>query len=100
MDERDARPPYRLGALTALAVFGLYLLTLAPTVQYWDAPEYMAAAHSFGIPHPPGNPLFVLMAHVWGLLPLAADYGKDRKSTRLNSSHMSISYAVFCLKKK
>src|SRR5690242_21486117 len=25
---------------------------------------------------------------------------KDRKSTRLNSSHMSISYAVFCLKKK
>src|SRR6266480_5039638 len=26
--------------------------------------------------------------------------GGDRKSTRLNSSHMSISYAVFCLKKK
>src|SRR5437899_8195095 len=29
--------------------------------------------------------------------PLAA---KDRKSTRLNSSHLGISYAVFCLKKK
>src|SRR5690242_20820865 len=28
------------------------------------------------------------------------DAGEDRKSTRLNSSHMSISYAVFCLKKK
>src|SRR5690242_21438307 len=27
-------------------------------------------------------------------------YLQDRKSTRLNSSHMSISYAVFCLKKK
>src|SRR6266480_7348652 len=27
-------------------------------------------------------------------------YQRDRKSTRLNSSHMSISYAVFCLKKK
>src|SRR5690242_20991008 len=27
-------------------------------------------------------------------------FGEDRKSTRLNSSHMSISYAVFCLKKK
>src|SRR5699024_11254750 len=26
--------------------------------------------------------------------------GEDRKSTRLNSSHVSISYAVFCLKKK
>src|SRR5690242_20923716 len=33
-------------------------------------------------------------AHV----PAPAD--RDRKSTRLNSSHMSISYAVFCLKKK
>src|SRR5690242_20860170 len=31
---------------------------------------------------------------------LAAEIGADRKSTRLNSSHMSISYAVFCLKKK
>src|ERR1039458_10564364 len=31
-----------------------------------------------------------LMSNVWG----------DRKSTRLNSSHLGISYAVFCLKKK
>src|SRR5438477_5452197 len=28
------------------------------------------------------------------------EFSLDRKSTRLNSSHMSISYAVFCLKKK
>src|SRR5437870_10105222 len=34
-----------------------------------------------------------------GRLPCAAA-GKDRKSTRLNSSHVAISYAVFCLKKK
>src|SRR5258707_10288904 len=27
------------------------------------------------------------------------EYGRDRKSTRLNSSHANISYAVFCLKK-
>src|SRR3712207_7600342 len=30
----------------------------------------------------------------------AAPEGRDRKSTRLNSSHANISYAVFCLKKK
>src|SRR5690606_41660985 len=35
--------------------------------------------------------------HGTGLVPLAAP---DRKSTRLNSSHVKISYAVFCLKKK
>src|SRR2546430_4116361 len=31
---------------------------------------------------------------------LGIDFEKDRKSTRLNSSHSQISYAVFCLKKK
>src|SRR5256885_8680159 len=31
---------------------------------------------------------------------IAASLGQDRKSTRLNSSHLVISYAVFCLKKK
>src|SRR5699024_11843123 len=35
-----------------------------------------------------------VLLHLLGLL------GEDRKSTRLNSSHVSISYAVFCLKKK
>src|SRR3712207_8204535 len=33
-------------------------------------------------------------------VPLEADGPEDRKSTRLNSSHANISYAVFCLKKK
>src|SRR3712207_7165084 len=36
-----------------------------------------------------------LVAHA-----VAHDHGLDRKSTRLNSSHANISYAVFCLKKK
>src|SRR3712207_8598745 len=34
------------------------------------------------------------------LHPLLPAGGEDRKSTRLNSSHANISYAVFCLKKK
>src|SRR2546430_13046684 len=34
----------------------------------------------------------------WGLT--ATEHSEDRKSTRLNSSHSQISYAVFCLKKK
>src|SRR6267143_2830956 len=34
------------------------------------------------------------------LAPMAGNLNGDRKSTRLNSSHSSISYAVFCLKKK
>src|SRR5688572_32170467 len=34
------------------------------------------------------------------LWPVEAELERDRKSTRLNSSHSQISYAVFCLKKK
>src|SRR5438552_16567799 len=68
-------PPYGAAALVTLLVFVLYAVTLAPTVQLWDTPEYETAARVLGIPHPPGNPLFVLLAHVWGLIPLAADYG-------------------------
>src|SRR2546429_6151737 len=35
-----------------------------------------------------------------GGVPVVEAHGRDRKSTRLNSSHGYISYAVFCLKKK
>src|SRR5262245_62605265 len=35
-----------------------------------------------------------------GAAPWHPAHGADRKSTRLNSSHLGISYAVFCLKKK
>src|SRR5690625_5499312 len=35
-----------------------------------------------------------------GALEVVEKIEKDRKSTRLNSSHVAISYAVFCLKKK
>jgi len=68
------RPPYGWAGATALAVLAIYIATLAPTTAFWDTSEYIAAAKVLGIPHPPGNPLFVLLAHVWGLLPLAEAY--------------------------
>src|SRR5882762_9196686 len=70
------KPPYLMAACVSVGALILYILTLAPTTQFWDTSEYIAAANTLGIPHPPGNPLFVLMAHVWGLLPLAKAYAE------------------------
>jgi hypothetical protein len=67
-------PPYRWALATFALVLLIYALTLAPTTAFWDASEYIAAAYVLGIPHPPGNPLFVILAHVFGLLPLAESY--------------------------
>ncbi len=68
MDNSQWKPPY----LAAMGVFALvltgYVLTLAPTVTFWDAGELIAAVHTLGIPHPPGTPLFVLLGHVWSMM--------------------------------
>src|SRR5678815_4520738 len=67
----DDHPPYREAFLAGAAVLGLYLLTLSPTTAMWDASEYIAAAYTFGLPHPPGNPLFVIIGRAFSVLPIA-----------------------------
>ena len=67
----DDTPPYREAIVAGGAVLALYLLTLSPTTAMWDASEYIAAAYTFGLPHPPGNPLFVIIGRVFSVLPIA-----------------------------
>ena len=55
--QKMERPPYLWGVAAALSAFLLYALTLAPTTAFWDASEYIATAHTLGIPHPPGEPV-------------------------------------------
>jgi hypothetical protein len=68
LDEGAYRPPYLAAAVAAAAVWALYAITLAPTTAFWDTSEYIATAHIMGIPHPPGNPTFVVLARAWELL--------------------------------
>ena len=69
--ELDYRPSYLAASIAGAAVFVLYLLTLAPTTSMWDTSEYITAAYTLGLPHPPGNPLFVLIGRVFAILPIA-----------------------------
>ncbi|HEY6826974.1 MAG TPA: DUF2723 domain-containing protein, partial [Gemmatimonadaceae bacterium] len=69
----DERPSYGVAAAVAAVIFGLYLLTMAPSTAMWDTSEYIAAAYTFGLPHPPGNPLFVIVGRVFSILPIAGN---------------------------
>ena len=64
----ETSPPYVWAGATAAVVGLLYAVTLAPTTAFWDTSEYIATAHIMGIPHPPGNPLFVVLARTWDIL--------------------------------
>jgi hypothetical protein len=64
----EERAPYLAALGVFLVVLTGYVWTLAPSVTFWDAGEFIAAAKILGIPHPPGTPLFVLLGHVFGQL--------------------------------
>ncbi len=61
-------------AQAALSVGGIllvvYVATGAPLLTFWDAAEFATAIGTFGIPHPPGTPLYVAIgSSLWLLLP-------------------------------
>jgi hypothetical protein len=70
--DRDYRPSYLAAAVASVLVFILYLVTLSPSTAMWDTSEYITAAQVLGLPHPPGNPLFVLLGRVFAILPIAS----------------------------
>src|SRR5256885_10699205 len=85
------RPPPR----STLFPYTTLFRSVAPRGVAWNAwsPEAVAAAREAG------QPVVVDFTATW--CPTCNTIVKpDRKSTRLNSSHLVISYAVFCLKKK
>jgi len=59
-----------MASASFLFVFIFYLKTMAPSVTFWDAGEFIAASYTLSIPHPPGTPLFVIIGRVLSALPL------------------------------
>jgi hypothetical protein len=61
-------PVWGWALVSSAFVLGLYVITLAPTTAFWDTSEYIATAWIVGIPHPPGNALFVMVGRAWAVL--------------------------------
>lgn len=67
----------KLNRIIAISIFVVslvtYILTLSPTVVFWDVGEFCAAAFLMQVPHPPGAPLFLLIARVFSMFPISPD---------------------------
>src|SRR5688572_31920877 len=77
--------------------------TLFPYTTLFRSGKLAAMARADGhavIEIPGGQPPRTALGYMLVPVIVACERLKDRKSTRLNSSHSQISYAVFCLKKK
>src|SRR5262252_3863315 len=60
------------GLIVFIASLSVYSFTLAPTVTLVDSGELIVAAKSLGVAHPPGFPLYVLLAHLATLIPIGS----------------------------
>ena len=74
-DESNGRiRPFPAELVCAGAVFVatllLYSWTLAPTVTLTDSGELIVVARGLGVAHPPGFPLWIVLAHLASLVPL------------------------------
>ena len=47
--------------LVFLSAFAVYLISGAPSLSFWDSGEYITCSSILGIPHPPGNPFYIML---------------------------------------
>jgi len=80
--------------ITAAVVFAVsltqFLLTVQPSVPFWDPGELSAAAYMLEVPHPPGGPLFSLIGRVFFMLPIPGDIGLRMNLISVVASALSV----------
>ncbi len=70
----DYRKQTRLfGAIVWLVALLTYGLTVAPTASFWDCGEFIATANELEVPHPPGAPLYLVVARLFAMLAPSSD---------------------------
>lgn len=76
---RSSRSLLLNGSGVVLLSLLVYILTLAPGVMYTDSGELAGACYFFGVAHPTGYPLFVILGHLWTMIakPLGVIYSMN-----------------------
>ncbi len=62
------------GLAASILAFVAYIFTVSPTIYGGDSGDLISAAAVLGVPHPPGYPLWTMLAFLFGKLPLAISY--------------------------
>ncbi len=86
-----------IALLIFIATGIVYYLTVQPSVSFWDCGEYLATAYNLQIPHPPGAPLFLLLARFFSMLPIATNIAFRMNLISVLTSAVSASMLYFII---
>jgi hypothetical protein len=78
------------GAVVFLISLVQFVLTVQPSVSFWDPGELSAASRMLEVPHPPGGPLFLLVGRLFYMLPFPGDLGLRMNMVSVLASASSV----------
>lgn len=64
----DKKLNLAIGVVTFAFALLVYYLTMARSLSFWDAGEYITCSSILGVPHPPGNPFYILLGRFMTIL--------------------------------
>ena len=79
-----------IGAVVFLISLVVLLLTVQPSVSFWDCGEFIAASYYLQVPHPPGTPFFLLLGRIFAMIPFVENIGLRVNYISVLSSAASI----------
>ncbi len=86
IDKPTIRGDAKIGAAIFVGTFGVYILTLCPTI-YWEDSAAFCAVHSLlGIPHSPGFPIYVLLGRLFSTIPVGSQAFRSNLASAFWSS--------------
>lgn len=79
-------------SITLFTLSGIvYVLTMMPDIGFTDSGELAAVAHTLGIAHPTGYPLYTIIAHVWSLIsPFSTVYDLNLLAALMTAGSISL----------